>query len=466
MLPNTSLIWFRNDLRLADNPALTAAAASGRVIALYVLDDTAGRPIGAASRWWLHHALLALRHDLARYHIPLLVKRGAALQLIPSLLEGLGIGCIYWNRLYEPALIARDTELKAALKAAGKQVQSFPASLLVEPWQVKNKEGSFFRVFTPFARHVLAGLPSMHPLPVPDLTHAASPRPADLADDALNLLPTAPDWSAPLAASWAIGEAAAHTQLHRFLAEGLGDYAQGRDRPDQANTSRLSPYLHFGHISPRQVLHAAQALPQAVSLQKHLEKFVAELLWREFSYHLLYHLPDLATQPLQPRFAAFPWQPNPAYLKAWQHGKTGIPLVDAGMRQLWQTGWMHNRVRMITASFLVKNLLQPWQQGEAWFWDCLVDADAASNAASWQWVAGCGADAAPYFRIFNPLLQAAKFDPHGDYVRHYLPELAHLPGSTIHAPWQAGSVAGYPPPIVDLAASRAAALAAFAMLKG
>jgi len=458
-------MWFRQDLRLTDNPALSAAVASGAVLPVYLLDDSLDWPAGGAGRWWLHHSLASLARDLRRLGAPLVLRRGPAAPLLAELAARSGATRIVWNRVYEPAAVARDTAIKAGLKAQGLAADSFNAACLVEPWAL----GRSYKVFTPFWR-ALQGLGDP-PMPEPAPTRL-TPVSSDIASDDLDawkLRPAAPDWAAGLRADWAPGEAGAAARLDDFLPHALA-YKSERDRPDHDGTSRLSPHLHFGEIGPRQVWHAIRAAaPEA-------ESYLRELAWREFSIHLLHHVSTLPEQPLREAFVSFPWRSDVAQLRAWQRGRTGYPIVDAGMRQLWRSGWMHNRVRMVAASFLIKHLLLPWQLGEAWFWDTLVDADLASNAASWQWVAGCGADAAPYFRIFNPELQGRKFDPDGAYVRRWVPELSALPGRYIHAPWtapssvmaEAGLVLGrhYPKPIVDHSAARARALAAFQTLKG
>ncbi len=459
--------WFRQDLRLADNPALHRAAAAGRVLPVFVLDDeSAGRlRRGAASRWWLHHSLAALDRSLQGR---LVLLRGDALDLVPALAAQAGATAVHWNRCYEPWRIARDTKLKEKLAAQGVAAVSSNGSLLWEPWDVSNAAGNPYQVFTPFYRKgcLNAGAPRL-PLPRPErLALAAAPAGA-LPLAALELLPRI-RWDLQLEPHWAIGEEASTRRLASFLGGGLRGYREGRDFPARPHTSRLSPALHFGELSPNQLWYGARAAGEGPDL----DHFLSELAWREFSYALLYHHPALPAKNLQTSFDAFPWQDEEPLLRAWQRGRTGIPFVDAGLRELWQTGWMHNRVRMVTGSFLVKNLLLHWHHGEAWFRDCLVDADLAANSASWQWVAGCGADAAPYFRIFNPVLQGRKFDPDGAYTRRFVPELAGLPDRWLFAPWEAPPVvlqaAGvelgvtYPRPVVDLAGSRQRALAAYA----
>ena len=471
MTTKPTILWLRQDLRLHDNPALHWAAARGAVVPVYIFDTAlpASAKMGGASRWWLHHALTDLANAFQKIGGTLILRQGDPEKIIRELIRETGADAVTWNRCYEPHAIARDTRIKSALQEQSVEVASHNGSLLVEPWVVKTKTGTPFKVYTPFSKACM-GMDFGKPVPAPaKLTLSPS-----IASDALNnwaLLPTAPDWSGGMVAAWQPTVKAANELLDEFINTLLADYKTARDRPDKTATSRLSPYLHFGQISPRAVWQRiTTALAQHPEQSAGGECYMRELLWREFSYHLLYQFPQLPTKPFNPRFAAFPWRDDDAALHAWQRGQTGYPIVDAGMRQLWQTGWMHNRVRMVVASFLVKHLLIPWQAGEAWFWDTLVDADLASNAASWQWVAGCGADAAPYFRIFNPMMQGEKFDPDGNYVRQFVPELAKLDAEYIHAPWEAppdvlhraGVVLGknYPAPIVDHAAARARALAA------
>lgn len=471
------LLWFRQDLRLADNPALHAAVASGRpVLPVYILDDeTPGAwRLGGAARWWLHHSLAALARNLGTLGAPLVLRRGEARRVVTDLVRDTGAAAVYWNRCYEPQAIARDETIKAMLKQDGIEARSFNSALLHEPWTVENKAGEPFRVYSAFWRACLARDEPEAPLPAPKALVPATAESDHLEDWAL--LPTAPNWAKDFEAAWTPGEDGARDRLTGFLDEAVNRYKAQRDRPDIAATSRLSPHLHFGEIGPRQIWHATQAaIAAGGASETSALKFLSEVGWREFSHHLLYHNRTLPEAPLRPEFADFPWHENGAALAAWQRGRTGYPIVDAGMRELWATGWMHNRVRMIVASFLVKDLLIPWQEGEAWFWDTLVDADLANNAASWQWVAGCGADAAPYFRIFNPVLQGEKFDPDGAYVRRWIPELAQLPAAHIHKPWlapdavlaAAGVTLGesYPTPIVDHGTARDRALAAFSRIK-
>ncbi|MFM9975354.1 MAG: cryptochrome/photolyase family protein [Beijerinckiaceae bacterium] len=478
------ILWFRDDLRLSDNPALTAAIETGSpILAVYVLDQQSEglRKLGAATRWWLHGSLAALTRDLEQLGGRLLLFKGKAGEIIPALVKSVQAHAVFWNRRYTAPERGLDASIKNGLKAAGVTAKSFNSHLLKEPWEVKSKAGTPMKVFTPFWRAARELGEPAAPLPMPQaISFATIPNAPHLpltTVEALALKPTKPDWAKEMADLWTPGEAGAAASLDSFLAEYSLGYAENRNRPDMPSTSRLSPHLRFGEISPRQIWHATQSALQTGTIaakDRDAEKFLAEIGWREFSYHLLDQFPRLASENFQQRFNAFPWAANPVALAAWQKGQTGYPIVDAGMRELWRTGWMHNRVRMITASFLIKHLMIDWRVGEDWFWDTLVDADPASNAASWQWVAGSGADAAPYYRIFAPVVQGEKFDPNGDYVRKYVPELAKLPNSVIHQPWtathpilsQAGIRLGtdYPYPIVDHTAARQRALAAFQSL--
>ncbi len=469
------LVWFRHDLRLIDHPALAAAAATGRAVVPVHLFDPEGEgrfPPGAASRWWLHHSLIALDQGLRRLGSRLVCRAGTTAAAIERLLAETGATAVFWNRRHEPAAAALEADIAARLQSLGVAAHAFDSSLLFVPGTVLTKDGAPYRVFTRFWEACRTLGPPALPVPAPQrLAAPAAWPPSDRLED-WRLLPTAPDWAGGLRQAWSPGEAGAERALESFLDRGLADYAASRDRPDLAGTSRLSPHLHFGEMSPRRLWHAGVARG-GDSAGTH--RFLTELGWREFSYHLLHHFPTLPIEPMQPAFSRFPWSADPRLLRAWQRGRTGYPIVDAGMRELWSSGWMHNRVRMIVASFLVKDLMISWQEGAAWFWDTLVDADLANNAASWQWVAGSGADAAPYFRIFNPVLQGEKFDPDGAYVRRWVPELAKLPKPLIHRPWTADAAtlaaAGvrlgidYPQPIVDHAFARKRALAAFAALK-
>jgi len=471
------LVWFRQDLRLDDNPAFAAAAATGRpIIPVYILDDrTPGQwRLGGASRWWLHHSLSALGETLAEHALALVLRAGEAAAVLPALAEETGAAGVYWNRCYEPYAVRRDAALKSALLAAGVEARSFNAALLAEPWEASTVSGGPFRVYTPFQKALRARLGNDPPEPSHAPASAVAPEcwPASdrLAD--WKLLPDKPDWAGGLRATWQPGSSAASSRLAEFLDGPLPDYAADRDRCDLAATSALSAHLHWGEIGPRRIWQAThERMAQDGATERGADKFLSELVWREFAHHLLFHYPDLPEANWRARFDGFPWRSDPAGLAAWQRGLTGYPMVDAGMRQLWETGWMHNRARMIAASFLAKHLLIHWRQGEAWFWDTLVDADLANNAAGWQWVAGSGADAAPYFRIFNPVIQGRKHDPEGAYARRFVPELTKLPTRWIHAPWEApkavlaesGVALGrtYPHPIVDHAMARERALAAY-----
>lgn len=477
---STTVVWFRNDLRVRDNPALAdACAGDDPVVALFVLEDgdDGPKPLGGASRWWLHHSLASLKTSLAELKIPLVLVSGAAKDAVPRLADRIGASRVCWNRRYEPGAIATDKTIKSALEESGIEVRSHNGSLLCEPWTVATGQGTPYRVFTPFWRAAREKLDLKAPLEVP------TPR-QKLADPAergerleeWSLLPQAPNWASGFQARWEPGEKGAAGKLTQFLEDALKGYGKARDIPSEASTSLLSPHLRFGEISPRAVWHAVDSkMSTGTALDRDGEKFLSELGWREFAYHLLFHFPETVKSNFNRDFDAFDWRSDDKQLSAWQEGRTGYPIVDAGMRELWATGYMHNRVRMIAASFLTKHLRLHWHEGEAWFWDTLVDADPASNVSNWQWVAGTGADAAPYFRIFNPILQGEKFDAEGDYVRKWVPEVAELPNKAVHKPWTADSAtlsdAGielgrdYPRPIVDHPDARAAALSAFKNLK-
>jgi deoxyribodipyrimidine photo-lyase len=463
-----SLVWYRNDLRLADNPALIAGLGTARpVIPVFVLDEeTDGiRLRGAASRWWLHHSLRALDAALRSLGSRLILRRGAAEHVIEDLAHECDASSVYWNRAYDPGTRERDARIKHALDRRGVAAEGLKANLLFEPWEVRSASEGPYKVFTSFWRACRALHAPGAPLPAPRKLPAPGIWPASDDLSAWRLVPTAADWAGGLGATWTPGEATAITRLAAFLDDTLAHYRQGRDLPSRKATSRLSPHLAFGEISPRQIWRAATTRGHSAAS----EKFLAELGWREFAYSLLFHTGDLAQQNFRPEFDRFPWLDEHDTLEAWRLGRTGFPIVDAGMRELWTTGWMHNRVRMITASFLTKHLLIDWRLGERWFWDTLVDADPANNPMGWQWVAGSGADAAPFFRIFNPVLQGEKFDPNGDYIRRWVPELASLATPTIHRPWTADPPIPpeiYPAPIVEHAAARQRALQAFRVVKG
>lgn len=440
-----TLLWLRLDLRLADHPALQAAITRGGPVIpvfLWAPEEEGEWAPGAASNWWLHHSLEKLQTQLEQTGSRLVVRRvpagGSSLAILRALLEETGATAVYWSRRYEPLVTTRDRHIKETLRAAGIEARSFNAALLAEPWDIENQSGKPFQVFTPFWRKVVAGVDPPQPLPAPARI-ASPPRwPESLALEALELRPRI-SWDGGLASAWEPGERGAKRNLDTFLELAVANYGDTRNLPGVRGTSRLSPHLHFGELSPRQVWHAA---PEWRGSQ-----FMAEIGWREFAHHLLHHFPHTTHSPLRPEFSRFPWIQDTAALEAWRRGRTGIPLVDAGMRELWNTGWMHNRVRMVVASFLVKNLRIHWLEGARWFWDTLVDADLASNTLGWQWTAGCGADAAPYFRVFNPIGQAEKFDPEQTYVRHWVPEVE--------------DATRYPAAIVDLKTSREAALAAW-----
>lgn len=481
-----SIVWFRQDLRLADNPALQSGIERGAIIPIYCLDDGhAGEwAMGAASRWWLHHSLRALNQSLAG-RLQLLV--GDPLQLLPQLMALWCADTICWNRCYEPWRMNRDRQLKQSLMDGGHTVISHNGSLLWEPWQVLKKDGTPYRVFTPYYRKgcLKTGDPRF-PCARPDTILFADAEQRGVALEQLQLLPSI-HRDVAFSLHWQPGESGAMNHLQGFLVDTIDRYRQGRDFPAQAATSRLSAHLHFGELSPNQIWYAAtgsdyrqqrdqdRSHDRGQRAMEQCECFLRELGWREFSYYLLYHFPDLPRENFQDKFKHFPWRHDRELIATWQQGLTGVPIVDAGMRELWQTGTMHNRLRMIVASFLVKNLRQHWHHGQRWFWDCLLDADLANNSASWQWVAGSGADAAPYFRIFNPVIQGQRFDAEGEYVRRFCPELAGLPTKYMHQPWaapqsvldDAGIELGvdYPQPLVDLKLSRQQALESFALMK-
>ena len=465
------ICWFRRDLRTHDNPALYNAAKEGLILPVYILDDRNPDEYetGSASKVWLHHSLISLNQKLGGN---LIVKRGNPVEILVKLASFHEIDRIYWNRCYEPWQINRDKNIKIVLEQKGIKVKSYNASLLWEPWSILKADGTPYKVFTPFYRKgCLGSTGPRSPLPEPEkIFYVENVNSTDIKD--FKLLPET-GWSKKFGKYWDIGEDGAYKRLDDFLESGLKDYKEERNFPSRNNVSRLSPYLHFGEISPNYIWHKVLTQENKGYIQD-IDHFCSELGWREFSYYLLYHFPHLPKQNLNSKFDIFPWQEDKKLLGLWQKGKTGIPIVDAGMRQLWETGYMHNRVRMIVASFLVKNLLLDWRYGEKWFRDCLVDADLANNSASWQWVAGCGADAAPYFRIFNPVTQGQKFDPEGYYTRKFVPELKNLPDKYLFNPWEApehvlrgaGISLGqeYPQPIVDLKESRNKALEAFASL--
>ncbi|MBL8850451.1 MAG: deoxyribodipyrimidine photo-lyase [Planctomycetaceae bacterium] len=463
-----SIVWFRQDLRLADNPALTAAVEREAPVAcvyIWAPDEEGDWPPGSASRWWLHHSLASLDAQLRERGSRLIIRRGPTLTALQAIIAETGAEAVFWNRRYEPAVVRRDAQVLRSLKQSGVQVSHSNSALLFEPHDVETGQGKPYQVFTPFWKACLAKPAPDEPLPAPDKILGVTPGLESLALDQLQLLPTIP-WDRGFYHAWDPGEPAALQELSRFVSERMHDYPEARDVPAEPGTSRMSPRLHFGEIGPRQVWAAASAKPQASG-----GAYLREIGWREFAHHVLHHFPQTTRAPLRDKFEKFPWQTDAAALKAWQRGRTGYPIVDAGMRELWETGWMHNRVRMIVGSFLTKDLLVSWTAGARWFWDTLVDADLANNTLGWQWIAGCGADAAPYFRVFNPVSQGEKFDGDGAYARRWVPEISGLPDGAIHAPWtadrselqRAGVTLGetYPEPMVDHAAARKRALEAY-----
>jgi len=462
---STALYWFRQDLRCLDNPALSLACANHKkLIPLYINELNPTLKTGSAQKWWLYHSLVSLQKNLKKAGLDLFFRQANPLELIEELIRHYQIEAVYWNRCYEPMHIVRDKKIKAALNALGVKVISCNGSLLNEPWEVLNQSGTFFKVFTPYWRQCIRQMQSK---PLNSITQwpLLETISSDSIDD-WHLTPKNPNWASGFATYWQPGEAGAIKNLEHFIETSLSDYKELRNQPTKQGTSKLSPHLHFGEISPRiiweSVQRAMQELKGAVSSA---ETFLSELGWREFSYQLLYHYPELVDTNFKRQFDSFPWQEDEEALHRWQQGLTGYPIVDAGMRELWHTGYMHNRVRMIVASFLTKDLMIDWRRGAEWFWDTLLDADLASNSASWQWVAGSGADAAPYYRIFNPTLQGVKFDPLGAYTKQWVPELKNVPAKWIHQPWDApqgalGITLGkdYPLPMVDHATARQLAL--------
>jgi deoxyribodipyrimidine photo-lyase len=475
-----TIVWFRQDLRLEDNPALSAAVErGGPVLPVFVWapEEEGAWPPGGASRWWQHHSLASLASELEALGSRLILRRGATLKVLAELIRDSRATAVFWNRRYEPHAIARDTEAKLVLRGSGVLAESFNAGLLFEPSDLAGKSGRPVQVFTAFWKRCLMSAEPPPPLAPPRRLARPVKWPSSLPLGAIELEPRI-DWAAGFRLVWRPGSSGAHARLGAFLHEAVAAYAEDRNHPASEGVSRLSPHLHFGEISPRRIWHDVEreaALTDRPGSARGAEAYLRQLVWREFASHLLFHFPHTVTRPLREEFAAFPWREDAHALRAWQRGLTGYPLVDAGMRQLWQTGWMHNRVRLVAASFLVKHLLVPWQRGAEWFWDTLVDADLANNTLGWQWTAGSGADAAPYFRIFNPVVQGEKLDPEGAYVRRWLPELERLPARWVHRPWDAppgilkdaGVKIGktYPAPIVDHGAARARALAAFARVR-
>ena len=476
MKQNVSIYWIRQDLRLSDNPALTASVKNGSIIPIYILDDKNPKEhkIGSSSKIWLHYSLQKLKKQ---FDNKLIFSKGNPEVILTELCKSESINNIFWNRVYEPWGISRDKKIKENMKKEGVKINTFNGSLLWEPWQVLKNDGTPYRVFTPYYRRgCLNANEPRRPLEKPrKIDYCELKNFKCLTIDQLNLLPKHA-WKEKIIETWNIGEKAANKRLNEFVESELNNYKEGRNFPSKKNVSRLSPHLHWGEISPNTVWFKVWDLNQlGIQHQQDTDTFLSEMGWREFSNYLLYYFPELPRKNLQKKFDNFSWDNNPLFLKAWQKGQTGYPIIDAGMRELWSTGYMHNRLRMIVGSFLVKNLLLHWHEGEKWFWDCLVDANLASNSSGWQWIAGCGADAAPYFRIFNPITQGLKFDADGDYVRKFVPEISLLPNKFLFNPWEAPDEIlekanvklgeSYPKPIVDIKASRQKALSAFAELK-
>ncbi len=479
-----TIVWFRSDLRLADNPALTAAIERGHpVIPVFIWapDEEAPWAPGGARRWWLHQSLQALQQSLEDAGSRLIFRQGPSLDTLRQVIEHTGADAVFWNRRYEPAVVSRDKKVKQDLKDAGLDARSFNSHLLYEPWEVATKQGDPYKVFTPFWKTCTAMPEPDAPLDTPTDAQwqgaepSAQAWPESEALEALGLMPKI-KWYEDMAAFWTPGEAGAQHRLDAFLDDAIRAYKEDRDIPSKDGTSRLSPYLCHGEVSPRQIWHAVRRFMNdgrrnlSHAEEKQCWAYLREIGWREFCYHVLYHFPHTPQSPLQEKYAHFPWREDADQLKAWQRGRTGYPLIDAGMRQLWQLGWMHNRVRMVVASFLVKDLLISWQDGAAWFWDTLVDADLANNTLGWQWAGGCGADAAPYFRVFNPILQSKKFDTDGGYIHHFVDELRDVEAKDLHAPWEASSPlldqSNYPAPLIDHKEARDRALAALDQVTG
>ncbi|MBX2848546.1 MAG: DNA photolyase family protein [Acidiferrobacterales bacterium] len=465
------LHWFREDLRLSDNIALSHAAAAGDVLLVYVLPTE----LGGASKWWLHHSLTSLQSDLAKQNQRLMLLSGDAAEIIPRVAEQCAVDCVTWNRVYSPNGVALGQRVKESLIGLEIDAKSCNSQLLIEPSKLLTKQETPYKVFTPFWRECIRVLDPAECLAEPRINGFKHKLKADLLED-WSLLPNKPNWAEGFADIWQPGEEGAHQRLEQFLDKGIHRYSGGRDIPSEDNTSKLSPHLAFGEIGPRQIWHAVrERLASRQVSSSNGEKFLSEIGWREFSRYLLFHFPHIERKPYAEKFERFPWADDTNLIAAWQRGKTGYPIVDAGMRELWNTGFMHNRVRMIVASFLTKHCLSHWQHGMDWFWDTLLDADIANNTASWQWAAGCGADAAPYFRIFNPITQGEKFDAEGDYLKRWVPELAELPKKFLFKPWEADAATlaqadvrlgeNYPFPIVDHKSARELALSSYSSIK-
>ncbi len=465
-----AIIWFRRDLRLTNHPALQAAIAAGYApIPLYIHapEEDGDWPIGAASAVWLDRSLRALDQSLNLLGSRLIVRHGRSIEVLQDLIDQAKVEAVFWHRLYEPLAIERDSQIKQSLKARGIHAESFNGSLLVEPWQIKTGSGDPYRVFTPFWKNAKQHIEDIRVQAAPESLPPVDQKIRSEQIDALKLIPS-PRWDRSFWQQWQPGEIGAQDLLDAFLDGAVDGYKTQRNYPDRIGSSKLSPHLHFGEISPQQIINTTLAKRWPAKNQPDIDHYFSELGWREFNHHLLYHFPHTPNENLNPRFAEFAWaEVDENLLAAWQRGQTGVPIVDAGMRELWSTGWMHNRIRMVVASFLTKNLRYHWLHGARWFWDTLLDADLANNTQGWQWTAGTGADAAPYFRIFSPVAQTEKFDAKGVYIRRWVPELAKLPDKLLAEPWTQPQLLktfapDYPiQPIVDLKASRQAALQAY-----
>ncbi|MFL2832402.1 MAG: cryptochrome/photolyase family protein [Coraliomargaritaceae bacterium] len=475
MSSTPSILWFRKDLRLRDNSALKAAIEAGLpVIPIFIWspNEAGDWAPGAASKWWLHQALKSLSEAFKDRGGEFVLREGDSLGQLRDIIEKTGAKRVYWNRRYESPQRELDASIKRQLREDGIEVESFNSSLLNEPHTAATGGGNPYKVYTPYWKKVKDR--PIEPIAEPDFDSFKFPDtyPQTVALDSLGLLPEK-QWHRKFDPYWVVSEAAAQERLEKFLSQAVEGYNQARDIPSEDGTSSLSPYLHWGLIGPRQVMHALKANHDLG--KEGPQVYAKEIYWREFAYNVLYHFPKTPAAPLHEKYTDFPWQPDSNALKRWQRGQTGYPIVDAGMRQLYATGWMHNRVRMVVSSLLVKHLLQDWREGASWFWDTLVDADLASNTLGWQWSAGCGADAAPYFRVFNPITQGKKFDAEGEYVKKWVPEIAKLPSKFIHEPWEAPAgileYAGvelgkdYPKPIIDHKEGRERALAALEQFK-
>lgn len=465
---STAIVWLRQDLRTQDNPALfEASIAHDAVIPVYILEESNENiwPIGSAQRWWLHHSLTSLQSELSKLGSPLILRKGNCLKELQKLIKESDADTVYWNRCYEPHAILRDKKIKTEIKNINIEVESFNGSLFNEPWNIMNKQGDYFKVYTPYWKHCLKTQPIRNILSTQKKLKCFSHSKSDDLKK-WNLLPQNPNWTKDFNQYHQPGTAGAHKRLEHFLMEHISQYPNNRDFPHLDVTSHLSPHLHFGEISPTQIWHAVQTAATEEKINDAaIERFYSQLGWREFSYYLLYHFPEFPSDNFRSQFNKFKWNNNKNDLKKWQQGLTGFPIVDAGMRELWHSGIMHNRVRMIAASFLIKDLLIDWRKGEEWFWDTLVDADLANNSAGWQWVAGSGADAAPYFRIFNPITQGQKFDPQGLYIKKWIPELRDLPVEYIHEPWLSPQKINYPAPMVNHKLAREEALKQYRSIK-